>query len=164
MLFVPLTNIFGDSVDRGLDSVEMVQDVLKDVQENGDSGVSNLESIEKDVQSLEGDESSEVKAILENFRVRLQGPRRSLADGVDTADDFDGRLNNFVSDGRSISEDVASTAAFVYVGLICFTIFVFVLTLMPSKCCPIAYDVCGVPLNLLFLFLLCTSLVAMHLV
>lgn len=153
--FAPVKS-FDNGFNGGLDGIESAQQTLRDLTSVANSIVDNLGGAAEETRDLKDQSTNpSVQSELEEFAGEIEQQQDTARDAIDTADDLIDSINPVVSDGRQASDDYATVIAFIYVALMCLTMIVLLLTLIPKRFCSCPYKGVGVPMNLVFLVLLC---------
>eukprot|EP01138_Halocafeteria_seosinensis_P001209 gb/GECG01001238.1/.p1 GENE.gb/GECG01001238.1/~~gb/GECG01001238.1/.p1 ORF type:complete len:568 (+),score=57.04 gb/GECG01001238.1/:1-1704(+) len=152
--FIPVTAVFDDGINRGLDGIESAQGILRRLVDIAQQVVGQLEQIEEQSREL-ADEAERARADdaaqnLRNFADATEDPQASASQAISSAKDLDQRLNTIVEGGRSASDKYAFRIAYSYVAIMCTTNLIFLGTLTPRKGFALPYKGFGVPLNILF--------------
>eukprot|EP01138_Halocafeteria_seosinensis_P001212 gb/GECG01001241.1/.p1 GENE.gb/GECG01001241.1/~~gb/GECG01001241.1/.p1 ORF type:complete len:554 (+),score=45.86 gb/GECG01001241.1/:1-1662(+) len=156
--FYPVTAFFDDGVNRSLDGIDSARALLQRLIDVANQVIDLLSGVEQKTRDIADDvpQSSDVHDFLIDFANAAEAPQQSAEDGIVAAEGLEDRLRNVVSDGRDASDTYATKIAFTYVGILCFSMLIFLVTLIPWKLFSCPYKAVGVPLNLVFLFLLWT--------
>lgn len=151
--FKPIRS-FDSGYNRGLDGVENVRNsfqTVKKMMENCTTLLLNIQSVsDETARQVSGD----LKDSLEQLSSNIYNARGSIEDVKNIAHQLSKDVDTAVQKGRGYSDRYAKGIAYSYASIMCFSIIILLLTMIPKYLCSRVYKCCGVPTNVLFLCVL----------
>lgn len=146
---------FDDGFNRGLDGVESISNSFKTVEKMLGNATTLLNSVKKPVDEASKEAKDEdLRESLKEFSDNIDGVTHSINDVKGIAGDLHRDIDKTVKNGRHYSNEYAKKFAYAYAGVMCFSITLLLITMIPKYLCACTYKCVGVPTNILFLMVL----------
>lgn len=159
--FGPVTSL-DDGFNRGIDGIENAGGTFEKFVDLTNGIVDDLDiarNTSRELATRAGNEDGgeDMEEALNGFADQIEGTQDIARTTSDLAQDIVDDLDPVIDDGRQISKDYAATIAFAYAGVMCATVIIFLITMIPKEICTCPFKVIGVPVNIFFLLVLCKS-------